>query len=310
MEKLIYFFVLVIFVCGGVYAIFWNLGKEVSPRTSQSQKLSVVASFYPLYFFSQQIGGDKANVTNIVPAGAEPHDYEPTPQDMVRMEKSQLIILNGGGLEAWGESMKKNIDTKNVTVVVAGEGLTMQKMMEDDHTVIDPHVWLDPPLAEKMVEKIAQEFERVDSANAEYYRSNADALTSKLGDLNRAYVQGLSSCTEKNIITSHAAFGYLAAEYGFDQVSIAGLSPDAEPSPSQLADIVQFAKANNVRYIFFESLASPKLSQTIATEVGAQTLVLNPIEGLSDDEISKGKDYFSVMYDNLKNLQTALRCTQ
>ena len=124
------------------------------------------------------------------------------------------------------------------------------------------------------------------------------------------YKQGLSSCEGKNIITSHAAFGYLAAAYGLNQVPIAGLSPDAEPSPRQLADIAKFAKDNQVKYIFFESLVSPKLSQTIATEVGAQTLVLNPIEGLSEEEMSHGKTYFSVMQDNLTNLRTALQCTK
>ena len=125
-----------------------------------------------------------------------------------------------------------------------------------------------------------------------------------------AYRQGLSNCAEKNIITSHAAFGYLATTYGLNQVSISGLSPDAEPSPQQLADIVKFAKDSHVKYIFFESLVSPKLSQAIANEVGAQTLVLNPIEGLSDEELAQGKDYFSIMRNNLKNLQTALQCAK
>lgn len=310
MKKLVYFFVLSIFVCGGAYAVFWNLGKESSSTLHQPGKLQVVASFYPLYFFSQQIGGDKASVTNIVPAGAEPHDYEPTAQDMARMEKSGLIILNGSGLESWGDSIGKNINTAKTIIVVTGEGLTTREMTREDQLTTDPHVWLDPVFAGKMVENITRGFEAADQENAIYFRENANQLLEKLKDVDIAYRSGLQKCAEKNIITSHDAFGYLAAEYGFNQVSIAGLSPDAEPSPSQLADIVQFAKVNNVRYIFFESLASPKLSQTIATEVGAQTLVLNPIEGLSDDEISKGKDYFSVMYDNLKNLQTALQCTQ
>ncbi|MGB2791079.1 MAG: zinc ABC transporter substrate-binding protein [Candidatus Moraniibacteriota bacterium] len=310
MKKLVYFFVLSIFVCGGAYAVFWNLGKESSSTLHQPGKLQVVASFYPLYFFSQQIGGDKASVTNIVPAGAEPHDYEPTAQDMARMEKSGLIILNGSGLESWGDSIGKNINTAKTIIVVTGEGLTTREMTREDQLTTDPHVWLDPVFAGKMVENITRGFEAANQENAIYFRENANQLLEKLKDVDIAYRSGLQKCAEKNIITSHDAFGYLAAEYGFNQVSIAGLSPDAEPSPSQLADIVQFAKVNNVRYIFFESLASPKLSQTIATEVGAQTLVLNPIEGLSDDEISKGKDYFSVMYDNLKNLQTALQCTQ
>lgn len=313
MKKSISFFVLVAIVCGGLYVLFLNLGKKnaiISPRPTNEGALQVVTSLYPLYFFAQQIGGDKVDVTNIVPAGAEPHDYEPTAQDMARMEKSRLIILNGGGLEAWGESIGKNIDTTNTVIVVAGEGLTTREMMAEDQLTTDPHVWLDPALAGKMVENIARGFETADQANATHYRGNADRLLGKLNDVDIAYRSGLRLCAEKNIITSHAAFGYLAAEYGLNQVSIAGLSPDAEPSPSQFADIVQFAKKNNVKYIFFESLVSPKLSQTIATEVGAQTLVLNPIEGLSDEYLAKGGDYLSVMRENLVNLQTALQCVR
>jgi zinc transport system substrate-binding protein len=300
------------FIFIGVVSYFVkNIGNPASTvQTKDTSKIQVVASFYPLYFFSSQIGGDKALVTNIVPAGAEPHDYEPTAQDMAKMESSKLIVLNGGGLEAWSDDMKKNIDTKNTAIITAGEGLTTQQVTEDGETGTDPHVWLDPPLAEKMVDKITQGFQQVDPANKDYYQANANALKAKLSDLDLAYKQGLSSCKEKNIITSHAAFGYLAMTYGLNQVSIAGLSPDAEPSPSQLADIVKFAKDNNVKYIFFESLVSPKLSQTIATEIGAKTLVLNPIEGLSDEELAQGKNYLTVMQDNLTNLQTALQCNK
>ncbi len=194
--------------------------------------------------------------------------------------------------------------------MVAGEGLTTQQVTEGGQTETDPHVWLAPRLAQKMVERIAQAFEQVDPVNKGYYRSNAGSLETKLGNLDMEYRQGLSNCAGNSIITSHAAFGYLATDYGLNQVPIAGLSPDAEPSPRQLAHIAQFAKNNNVRYIFFESLASPKLSQTIATEVGAQTLVLSPIEGLSEEEMSQGKTYISVMQDNLTNLRTALQCTK
>jgi len=276
--------------------------------TVKSNKLQVTTSFYPLYFFSSQIGGDKANVVNITPAGAEPHDYEPTALDIAQIENSKLLVLNGGGLEAWGDNIQKNIDPQKTTVVIAGQDLTNQKVLENGQNVIDPHVWLSPQLAKDMVDKITASFVAVDPTNTEFYQANANTLKTKLDNLDNEYKQGLSSCSEKNIITSHAAFGYLATSYGLNQVSITGLSPDAEPSPAQLADIVKFAKANNVKYIFFESLISPKLANTIATEVGAKTLVLNPIEGLSNDEISQGNNYLTEMQNNLANLRTALQC--
>lgn len=307
-KNIVIYFILGFVFVGLVFFLVKNIGQ--TPKTTQPSKLSVVASFYPLYFMSTQIGGDKADVINIVPAGAEPHDYEPSAQDMAKMEDGRLIILNGGGLEAWGSDIKNNIDSKKTIIITAGEGLTNQQVTEDGQTGTDPHVWLDPVLAEKMVDKITQGFVQADPINKDYYESNAQALQSQLNDLDAAYKKGLSNCQSKNIITSHAAFGYLATTYGLNQVSIAGLSPDAEPSPRQLADIAKFAKDNKIKYIFFESLVSPKLSQTIATEVGAQTLVLNPIEGLTNSELASGKNYLSVMHDNLTNLQLVLQCSK
>ena len=289
-----------ILVLGLAAILIKNTGRP--PKTAELGKLRVVASFYPLYFMSAQIGGDKAEVINILPTGAEPHDYEPTAKDMAKMENSQLIILNGNGLEAWSDNLKKNINAGRTNIIEA--------RAEIRSTNLDPHVWLDPALAQKMVDKIAQSFERTDPLNKSYYETNANALKSRLNDLDNAYKQALSKCAEKNIITSHAAFGYLAAAYGLKQIPIAGLSPDTEPTPQQLTDLIKFAKTNNIKYIFFESLASPKLAQTIAAEVGAQTLTLNPLEGLSQEELAQGKNYLSIMQDNLKNLQIALECSK
>ena len=293
------------FILIGVLTLFLNIK---SKPTIKLDKLQVATSFYPLYFFSEQIAGGKANVVNITPAGAEPHDYEPTAQDIAQIENSKLLVLNGGGLEAWGNDIKQNLNPKNNLIVVAGQDLTNQQVAEEGKNIIDPHIWLSPPLAKEMVDKITQGFIQIDSGNEKYYQTNADTLKFKLNDLDVQYKQGLANCAEKNIITSHAAFGYLATAYGLNQVPITGLSPDAEPSPQQLVDIVKFAKANNVNYIFFESLVSPKLANTIATELGAKTLVLNPIEGLSNDEIAQGENYFTEMENNLINLKTALQC--
>jgi zinc transport system substrate-binding protein len=285
------------------YALFRHSSPKASP-----QELNVAASFYPLYFFAQQIGGDKATVTNITPAGGEPHDYEPTAQDIAQIENDKLLIFNGGNLEAWGEKIKQNIDPKRTLVVTAGENLTTQNVVEDGKSMTDPHIWLSPQLAEQMVDKIEAGFAQVDPTNADTYAANAAELKSKLVALDTEYKQGLARCETKDIITSHAAFGYIATAYHLNQVPIAGLSPDAEPSPQQLADVADFAKKNNVKIIFFESLVSPKLSQTIANEIGVKTMVLNPIEGLTSDEVAQGKSYLTEMEQNLTNLKIALQC--
>lgn len=278
------------------------------PQMDQSGKLNVVAGFYPLAFFAGEIGGEYAEVTNITPAGAEPHDYEPTAQDIARIEQSRLLILNGGGLEAWGSKMRENIDNDNTHIVAAAEGLTAQDAEEKGKVITDPHVWLSPALAQEMADAILRGFITADPLHRDAYETNAAVLKARLTALDRAYREGLARCTKKDIITSHAAFGYLADAYHLHQVSVASLSPDDEPSPAALGEIAQFAKKNNVKYIFFERLMSPKLSETIAREIGARTLVLNPIEGLTSDEIAQGKNYFTQMQDNLTNLKLALQC--
>jgi zinc transport system substrate-binding protein len=302
-----YIIVLVLVVLAIIfYKINYKKDDTASPI---SNKLQATASFYPLYFFASEIGGDKAEVKNVTPAGAEPHDFEPTAEDMAHIQDSKLLILNGGGLEPWGKDVTENNSLKT-SIVVAGEDLTNQKVVEEGEQITDPHIWLSPIFAEKMVDKITEGFEKVDAGNKDYYIANATALKTKLAELDGLYKEGLKTCLQKNIITSHSAFGYLATAYGLKQVPITGLSPDAEPSPKELADIAKFAKANNIKYIFFESLVSPKLSQTLADEIGAQTLVLNPIEGLTSEEVSEDKDYFTEMKSNLANLETALQCSK
>lgn len=283
--------------------VFFNnsVGNE-----SQSKKLQVSASFYPLYYFSSQIGGDKAYVQNITPAGAEPHDYDPSTQDIARIENGNMVVLNGG-VESWGAKIKDNLRGKDITIVVAGEGLFSKELTNKGKQIRDPHVWLNPVLAKQEVAKITKGYIKADSKNAAYYKNNEKKLADKLDQLNALYNNALKNCKQKNVITSHAAFAYLAEAYGLNQVAISGFSPDEEPSAKQLVEVANFAKKNNVKYIFFESL-SPKLSETVATEIGALTMVLDPIEGISDDGIKQGKNYFTVMEDNLKNLKTALEC--
>lgn len=288
-------------------SILFLAGCITTPQ-SQSTKLPVVASFYPIYFFASEIGGDKVDVKNITPPGTEPHDYELTPRDIANIYDSKLLVLNGGQLEPWADTVTAQLSSGTV-VVTAGQDITTRLMMpQDDLTNIDPHVWLSPKLAQHEVKKITLGYIQADPKNSAYYLGEQNELLQQLAQLDNDYQQGLAQCASHDIITSHTAFSYLAAEYGLNEVAISGLSPDEEPSPAQLANVVQFANTHQVQYIFFESLVSPKLAETIASEVGAQTLVLDPIEGLTDEEIQQGANYFTVMRTNLQNLRTALQC--
>lgn len=270
-------------------------------KLQPNNKIKIVASFYPLYFFASEIGGDRAEVSNITPVGAEPHDYEPTAREIANIESSNLLILNGGGIETWGNKIKDILTGTKIVILIAGDGLFSGK---------DPHIWLNPELAKIEADRIGASLSAIDPENKTYYLTNAKALENRLDLLDKKYESRLNNCRTRNFITSHSAFGYLANQYHLNQVSITGLSTDSEPSAKQLAKISQFAKTNNIKYIFFEKLVSPKLADTLASEIGANTLVLDPLEGISNNDISQGKNYFSLMEQNLINLETALQCSE
>lgn len=304
-KKSIVILVLIALVATAGYLL--SRGREAQDAgDSGSGKVRVAASFYPLYFVASRIGGERVEAVNLTPAGAEPHDYELSPRDIAFVEKSRLLVLCGGNLEAWGEDVASGRQAGSV--VYAGEGLMTGAMEEDGETSVDPHVWLSPALYAKVAEKVAGALESIDPEGAAYYRGNLAAFEAEAAALDTAFRTGLANCGKKEIVTSHDAFGYLASAYDLTQVSIAGLSPDAEPSPRQMTEVARFAREHEVKYIFFESMVSPELARTIAEEVGAATLVLNPLEGLSGEEMAAGKDYFSEMESNLFNLRLALEC--
>lgn len=293
-------------------AIVFFLSKQIVMPYSNSanKKLQVAASFYPMYFFASQIAGSKADVFTITPASAEPHDYEPTTQDIARVNNANMLVLNGGKLEAWGDKIKDQLQGTQVFIVTAGSTLANRTLDENGQKIQDPHVWLDPILAKDEVANIEKGFERIDPKDASYFQANAKTLAAKLDQLHIDYSTGLRNCQKKDFITSHAAFGYLAARYGINQVAISGVSPDQEPTPQKLAEIADLVKKEQIKVVFFESLVSPKLSQTIASETNAQTMVLDPIEGINNTDIKAGHTYVTVMKDNLAALQTALECNK
>lgn len=307
----------------GSFNLAYAAGTE---DTSSEKKLNVMASFYPMYDFATKVGGDKVEVTNMVPAGTEPHDWEPAATDVKNLEAADVFIYNGAGMEHWTEDVLGALDNKELKVVEASRGLTLLEGKEEDEEetedsssdsdasdestdseiTYDPHVWLDPLNAKAEMENIKNAFVEADPDNKDYYEQNYETYAEKFDQLDKEYKDGLADTKSKDLITSHEAFGYLCQAYGLNQVGIEGLSPDSEPDASRMNEIIKFAKENNVKTIFFEELVSPKVSETIADEIGAKTAVLNPLEGLTDDEISAGEDYFSVMESNLKTIEDAL----
>jgi zinc transport system substrate-binding protein len=271
-------------------------------QPNSSGKINVVTSFYPLYEFSKRIGGEKADVSILVPAGAEPHDWEPGPQDIIKIESAQIFVYNGAGLEPYVDKIITKTESQKLIVVDSSEGIDLIK----EGGTPDPHIWLDPVLAKHQVDAIEKAFIKADPKNSDYYMANSQALRQDLDALDANISKELAPARKKVFITAHAAFGYFAKRYGLMQIAIAGLSPDIEPSPAKIAEIIKLAQENKMKYIFFETLVSPRLSETIAKETGAQTLVLNPIEGLSEDQIKHGENYFTLMRDNAKNLKLEL----
>lgn len=293
---------LLLSVAGGIYMMTRHNGAPADG------KVRVVASYYPLYEFASQVGGGAVQVTNMTPPGTEPHEYEPSPKALAEAQQAAMFVYNGGAMEPWVNGFLSDYQG---TVVTASEHIGLRIAADDNsssHQANDPHFWLDPVLAQQIVGNVRDGLIKADPAHAADYRARAAAYTVELQRLDNDFKQGLASCATRTIVTSHAAFGYLAARYNLQVMPIAGLTPDAEPSAAKLAELTQLMRTEGIHYVFFERLVSPRLADTIATETGARTLVFDPIEGLSSNDQAKGKGYVSIQRENLANLRTALAC--
>ncbi|MDK2888646.1 MAG: zinc transport system substrate-binding protein [Thermoanaerobacter sp.] len=271
------------------------------------EKIAVVTTIYPLYDFARQVGGERVEVTRLLPAGAEPHTWEPTPKDMAALARARVFIYNGAGMEPWVQRQLGMLEEKGVRVVEASRGLDLIAGPGDHGEAgVDPHVWLDPVLAQEIVKKIRDAYIAVDPEHAAYYSSRADEYLAALRELDREYRAAAQDFRRREIVTSHAAFAYLARRYGLQQVALMGLSPESEPDPVRMREIVAFCREHDVKYVFFEALVSPKVSRTLAREVGAETLVLNPLGNITPEEEKRGENYLSIMRENLARLKVAL----
>jgi zinc transport system substrate-binding protein len=293
-------------------------------QPAPSAKPLVVATFYPLYEFARQVAGDRAAVLSLVPPGVEPHDWEPSPQQVADVQKARVFVYNGAGFEPWADKLLRDVRGGNALAVDTSKGLPLLPAPVaalDAHGHApkpaaagtpsgspDPHVWLDPMLAQSQVEAIRGALVQADPANRAAYEDNARTYRAKLADLDARFQAGLAKCARRDIVVSHASFGYLARRYGLTQIGLMGLAPEAEPSPAELVAIANAARRRGVTTIFFETLVSPRLAETLAREIGARTLVLNPIEGLTKEDVAAGKDYVALMQDNLASLRAGLQC--
>jgi zinc transport system substrate-binding protein len=295
-----------------ILTIIAFLGAGASPACDSSGASSVgrplvVASFYPLAEAAQRIGGDAVDVVNLTPAGVEPHDLELAPDDVVRIAEADVVLFVGGGFQpalegALGEISGDAVDVlEGVATLPPPDGETASGS-------IDPHVWLDPGLYERVVGIVAEALDAVAPSSASTFNSNADAFDRELEQLAVAYESGLAKCRSRVIVVSHAAFGYLSSAYDLRQEPIAGISPESEPNPRRFAELRDFVRREGVTTVFTEELAPPDIARALADETGVQTAVLNPLEGLTDEELAAGENYVSVMMHNLEVLRDGLGC--
>ncbi len=292
----------------------------IIPSSVYSQPhLKVITTLFPLQEFARSVGGAKAQVDLLLPPGAEPHNWEPKPSDVNRIKQADFFIYIGRAMEPWAGDLLKAVSTGRLRVLEAGRVAPPepQDSHPGKHTHIadahgekkDPHIWLDFSIDIKILEMIAAAFSEKDPAQAAHYRSNASAYEAKLADLDQKYRSSLSSCRQRQMILGgHSAFGYLAQRYGLRQMALYGISPNAEPTPKKLAEVVQAAKNQRVKFIFFESLMNPKLAQVLAKEAGIGTLNLYDGANVTKDQLQKKTTFLELMEKNLANLRRGLEC--
>ena len=264
-----------------------------------ADKPLVYTSFYALCDFASEIAGDNAQIVNMVPAGTEPHDWEPGVKDMAGLNEADIVLYNGMGMESWTDKAFASLENADTVFVKVSDGA-------DIYDSADPHIWLDPENVKIMCGNILSALCEADPEHSEAYKANYDSYISELDELDSAFSSELAPYKGRSIVVSHSAFGYLCNAYGLKQEPLDGVSADSEPSPDRMMELVNFIKSNDIKYIFCEKLVSRKTAETLAEETGAELLYLDPFEVLTEEEISRGDNYISVMYSNLENLKKAL----
>lgn len=289
-----------------------------SPASTQEEStVSVAASFYPFEFIANRIGGEAVSVTSLTPPGAEPHDLELTARQVASLSEVDLLVYQSGFQPSVDAAVAQaapghTVDAAGILTLLTSaddhEAEEDHAAEEEDHDDggTDPHTWLDPTNMVTIAEHVRDALVQLDPDQAELYQNNAESLIKDLGELDQEFSSGLASCAIKPFVTSHAAFGYLAERYDLEQVALRGVEPDVEPTAARIAEVQKIVVEHKVTTIFFETLVSPVVSQSLASDLGLATDVLDPLEGITDE--SRGADYLEVMRSNLESLQKANQC--
>ncbi len=301
--------------------------KKEAPR-SQPQKLRVVTTLFPLYDFARNVGGDKVDVTLLLPPGIEPHSFEPRPDDLVRISKADLFIFTSEQMEPWAMKLIRGVAAESLLVVDSSKGARLLKAGaakehegersagmaagNDGHRHgerMDPHIWLDFGNAQIMVDNMATGMATRDPANREYYAARAAAYKAELQKLDDEFKAGLATCgTREFLHGGHYAFGYLANRYGLMYRSAQAVNPDAEPTPATIAGLIKLMREHKLNYVYSEELLSPRNAEMIAKESGAKILMLHGAHNISRDELASGATFIALMKRNLESLRTGLQC--
>ena len=300
-----------------------------SEQKENKDTLDIYTTIYPLEDFTKKIGGEYVNVKSVYPPNVEAHTYEPSSKTMAEISDSDAFIYSGVGVEGFADKAVNTLKNSDVKIVKAGEGIDLLSREEEgehdehaheeehehgeaeghdhhDHGDHDPHVWLDPVLSAKMAENIKDELVKLEPEHEKTFTKNYESLKKDLEQLDKDFKQTVDKADKKEILVSHAAYGYWEKRYGIKQISVLGLSPTEEPSQKQLENIVKTAKEHNIKYIIFESNVSSKISEIIKKEIGAESLTMKNLESVTKEDIESSKDYTAIMKENLDVSKKAL----
>ncbi|MEK4336265.1 MULTISPECIES: metal ABC transporter substrate-binding protein [Bacillus] len=324
--KKIFFILTAALLAVGLAACSSSAGTNASKGKADG-KLIIYTTIFPIQDFTEKIGGSHVNAQSVYPANADAHSFEPSSKTMVEMAEGDAFIYSGTGAEAFADKTASTLKDQGVKTVKAAEGIKLLSTQEEhaheegedhdhdhegedhdghDHGDKDPHAWLDPVYAQQMAKNIKDTLVSLDPDHKDEYTKNYESLKKELQSLDQEFKTTLSKAEHKEILVSHAAYGYWEKRYGIEQISVLGLSASEEPSQKQLENIVQQAEKHHIKYVIFENNVSSKVSDTIRSEIGAKSLTLKNLESITEDDAKNGESYVSLMKQNLNTLKTAL----